>query len=301
MKLRTIAASLLLLGLLGTAQAKDSQSFKSPEAAVAALQSTLNAEGNDALVELFGNSTEELLDNANPTQIEESRRLLKLLFEEQWHLAPTEDGSRILRLGEEGWPFPIPIVSVGSNWQFDTEAGLEELANRRIGRNELIAIETCKRLLDAEEDFRLRDPDNDGIREYTSLIRSSEGQFDGLYWEVAQGPVFSPLQTALVDSWKYAEGRVEGSPWFGYHFRFLEGQGPDAPGGAYSYTVNGHQVAGFGVVAYPANYGHSGIMTFLISSNGTLFEKDLGEKTQTICEKMKTFNPDQEWSEVTER
>jgi hypothetical protein len=293
------ALVLLLVGCLASSiSAQEAQRFATPEEAVASLQAAVKASGNTQILRLFGDETRALLDDADEAGLRESRRLLNLLFEERWDLAETEDGDRLLRLGMEGWPFPIPLVANGSSWHFDTEAGLEEIANRRVGRNELTAIETCRRVLDAEEDFRLRDPDGDGIREYTSLIRSTEGQRDGLFWAAEDDEPISPLQEALKESWKYAEGRVEGSAWFGYRFRLLGSQGAKAPGGAYDYTINGHQVGGFGLVAYPANYGQSGVMTFLMSQNGILFQRDLGEETESIAQQMKSFNPDDKWEEV---
>ena len=274
--------------------------FDTPQKAVASLRAALESEHNTELLNLFGDETRSLLDNADEAEMAESRRLLNLLFEERWALSETENGNRLLRLGLEGWPFPVPLVADNSTWRFDTKAGLEEISNRRIGRNELVAIETCLRILDAQESFRLSDPNNDGVREYSNQFRSSPDKRDGLYWEAEEDEPISPLQEALTDSWKYAEARTEGSPWFGYRFRFLEGQGADAPGGPFSYTINGHQLAGFGVIAYPATYGESGVMTFLISQNGTVFEKDLGADTKAVAESMKLFNPDATWEEVAE-
>jgi DUF2950 family protein len=295
-----ISVVLLLGCFTGFTSAQEKQQFQTPEEAVSSFRTALKADGNTPLLRLFGDETRALLDNADEAGIQESRRLLNLLFEERWDLVETEDGNRLLRLGLEGWPFPVPIVASGSTWRFDTKAGLDEIANRRVGRDELAAIETCLRVLDAQEDFRLSDPNNDGVREYSSLFRSSEGQKDGLYWAAEVGDPISPLQEALQDSWKYAEDRTAGAPWFGYRFKFLEGQGENAPGGAYSYVINGYQIGGFALVAYPANYGHSGVMTFLVNQNGTVFQQDLGPETESIAQGMTLFDPDNKWEEVAE-
>ncbi len=156
-----------------------------------------------------------------------------------------------------------------------------------------------QRLIDAEEDFRLRDSDQDRVREYTSRFESRPGQRDGLYWD-AEGDPLSPLQEALKDAWKYVEGREKNAPWFGYRFRFLKGQSASAPGGALDYVINGQQVGGFALVAYPVRYGQSGVMTFLVNQNGVIYQADLGQNTVSQAEAMERFDLGQGWSVVKE-
>lgn len=297
--MRTVTT--LILAVMLAAGAHAQQRFATPEAAVEALKTLAAANDESALPTLFGPLAPKLMATAEDEQRAETLRLLNLLIEERWMLAPRDAGGRILRLGLEGWPFPVPLVESEGSWSFDTEEGLEEIADRRVGENELIAIETCYRLVDAQEDYRLRDPDGDGVREYTSLVTSTEGKVDGLYWEVEDNEEPSPLQAALKEAWKYAEDRTAGTPWFGYRFRLLKGQGPSAPGGALSYEVGGRQLAGWAVVAYPAQYGESGVMTLLCNQNGVIYEKDLGPDTAAQAEAMTVFDPGEGWEITTER
>lgn len=287
-------SALLLAGVSGGAWGQ--QGFKSPEDAVRALGRAVT-EGDDSVKELFGPMSEKLLEPDSETR-KESRRLLQLLLKEGWALASLPEGRKLIRLGKEGWPFPVTLVKKSGNWQFDSEAGVEEVLNRRIGRNELIAVESCLCLVRAEDEYRRQDRDGDGVREYTSRLISSPGQQDGLYWEAKAGQEPSPLQVALKHAWHYAEGRTKGTPWFGYHFRLLEGQGDQAPGGARGYQVNGNQLTGWAVVAYPAHYGSTGVMSFLCNQDGTVFEKDLGSETAAKAESMTLFNPDSGWQKV---
>lgn len=292
------AWTILLLMLVQPLAAQ--QRFDSPEAALEKLGVVLASGAQADMVALFGPSVEKILD-AEPAARGESLRLLNKLYQERKYLAPCGEDCQVLRLGMEGWPFPIPLAMGDGKYFFDTERGLEEVANRRIGRNELIAIETCYRLVDAQEAYKLRDPDGDGVREYASKLASSEGQRDGLYWAQADADAPSPLQDVLSEAWHYAEGRVKGSPWFGYHFKMLPGQAAQAVGGAYDYSINGHQVAGWAVVAYPANYPDSGLTTFLVNQNGVIYQKDLGAQTRQTAEAMTLFAPDDSWAVVEER
>jgi len=270
--------------------------FKSPREAVVALQKATTA--NDAAwLKLFGDESQKLMD-PTPEGRKEARRLLGLLLKERWSLSSLPENHQLLRLGKEGWPFPVPLKKSAQGWSFDAVSGAEEILNRRIGRNELAVIETCTRLVKAEDLYHAGDRDGDKVREYTSLMLSATGQKDGLYWAAAKGQKPSPLQHALHESWKFAEGRTKGAPWFGYHCRFLPAQGEAAAGGARPYVVNGQQVGGWALVAYPAQYGSTGVMTFLCNQDGTIFEKDLGPDSRQQAEAMTEFNPGEGWIEV---
>ena len=271
--------------------------FKTPQEAVKALNQAVMTDTDQSLYDLFGPESKEVVD-PDPASRQESRRILKLLFKERWKLAPLPEGRQLLRLGNEGWPFPVPLMKTPEGWAFDMESGAQEVINRRVGRNELIAVETCARVIDAQEDYRSQDQDGDGVREYAQAFPSSAGKHDGLYWEVKGKEPPSPLQKCLKDAWRYAENRTQGAPWFGYRFHMLKAQGAAAPGGARDYLINDNMVTGWALVAYPANYGSTGIMTFLCSQDGILYEKDLGAQTTQTAEAITVFDPGEGWNRV---
>ena len=299
MKMRNLlasAAAFVILGGLGWAQPPTS--FKTPEEAVKALAQAVGSDSEESLRTLFGSGLEPLMD-PTPEGRKESRRMLAMLLKERWKLAPLPEGRKLLRLGQEGWPFPVTLVKADEGWHFDTESGKEEILNRRIGRNELATLETCSCIMLAQEEYRRQDRDGDEVREYAGKISSNPGKHDGLYWETKPSELPSPLQVAMKESWKYTEGRVQGTPWFGYRYRLLQGQGAAAPGGARSYLINGNQVAGWALVAYPETYGSSGIMTFLCSQDGVIYQKDLGQDSAQQAEALSVFDPGQGWTPVT--
>lgn len=287
--------TLVCLGLtLACALAAQAQTeFKTPNQAVKGLIAAVNQNGEGGLLKLFGPGGEKLLDH-DPLARKESRRVLQLLLKENWRLANLEADRKLLRLGLEGWPFPVTLVKGAAGWHFDAAAGEEEILNRRVGRNELINIETMGQVVEAEKAFAAQSPNH----EYTSLMASHKGQHDGLFWPVAAKQPPSPLQTALKNAAKYALHRVEGSPWFGYRYHFLSAQGANAPGGAKDYSVDGKQTAGWAVVAYPSTYGKTGVMTFMTNQDGTIYERDLGVDSAKQAEAMSTFDPDDNWSVV---
>jgi hypothetical protein len=199
-------------------------------------------------------------------------------------------------LGHDNWPFPIPIVKGDQGWFFDTQAGKEEILNRRIGRNELDTVAVCQGYVDAQREYASVDRELDGIIQYAQKVISDPGKRNGLYWEPAEGEAPSPagpfVARAAAEGYKRSDKPI---PFHGYYFRILKAQGPKAAGGAYNYVINGHMVAGFALVAWPADYGASGIMTFVVNQNGIVYEKDLGSKTDKIVQKMTRYNPDETW------
>jgi hypothetical protein len=290
---------ILTLMLSGATPGWCQTDFKTPEAAVKAFRLALAAKSDQELMTLFGPDLEKLLE-PTPAGRKESRRLLQLLFKERWKLAYLEDGRKVLRLGSEGWPFPINVVKSDKGWRFDTASGIEETLNRRIGRNELINLQTLTCIMLAEEAYRATGHDKSDVRRYTSRFASTPGKHDGLYWKAEPKSELSPLQTSLKDSAKYAVDRVAGAPWWGYKYKFLSGQGTSAPGGAFDYAVNGQQVAGWALVAYPANYKSSGVMTFLCNQDGVIYQKDLGANTASQVQAMTLFEPAEGWVPVDE-
>jgi len=217
-------------------------------------------------------------------------------YAEKADLATTGNDRVEVVLGNDNWPFPIPIVKEGDRWVFDTQAGKEEILNRRIGRDELNTIEVCQGYVEVQDEYASADRDQDGIIEYAQKVISDPGKRNGLYWQVAEGEVPSPLgpfmANAATEGYKKADKPI---PFHGYYYRILTGQGLKAAGGAYNYVINGHMVAGFALVAWPAEYGSSGVMTFMVNRNGIVYEKDLGPATAEIAKTITLYNPDQTW------
>ncbi|HSK28830.1 MAG TPA: DUF2950 domain-containing protein, partial [Candidatus Limnocylindria bacterium] len=212
-----------------------------------------------------------------------------------------KDGDRtILNVGNQEWPFPIPLVNKSGSWVFDTDQGREEILNRRIGENELNTIQSLLAVVDAQREYAMKDRDRNALLEYAQKFVSDPGKRNGLYWETKAGEEPSPLGPIMLrlraEGYKAAPNTPV--PYQGYYFRILTAQGKDAPGGAYSYMVKGKMIGGFAVVAHPAEYGNSGVMTFIVNHDGKVFQKDLGGKTAAIAKGMKTYNPDKSWEEV---
>lgn len=196
-----------------------------------------------------------------------------------------------LEIGGQGWTLPIPIVKHSAGWQFDTRGGADEMRTRRIGRNELSAMQATLAYFDAQKEYAGIDRDNDGVLQYAQKFMSTKGRHDGLYWPEGDNEPESPIGPLFADL-KPGEG------YHGYHYRILHAQGKDAPGGAYNYVIGGRMTSGFALVAWPIRYGETGVKSFLISHDGQLYEKDLGPKSAAIARQMGSFNPDASWSKV---
>jgi hypothetical protein len=255
-----------------------------------ALQAIFGPEGKE-----IGSSPDKVQDKA------EKDRFLKA-YEEMNKLVKETESKMTLVVGEEEWPFPIPIVKMGGSWRFDTKAGKEELLNRRIGRNELNTIQTCLAYVDAQREYAMKDQDGDGLLAYAQKFGSTKGKKDGLYWEAKEGEEQSPL--GLLAARAVSEGYTGRKPgdkpvaYHGYYYRILKAQGKNAAGGAYDYVVKGKMIGGFALVAYPAEYGSSGVMTFIVNHDGVVYEKDLGAETAKIASAMTKFDPDPTWKKA---
>ena len=214
-------------------------------------------------------------------------------------IEPEGDGTQTLIIGDDDWPFPIPLINKAGEWQFDTGAGLDEILRRRVGRNELSAIQVAGAYVQAQNEYAELDPAGLGRGVYAQRIVSHPGKKDGLYWPTAEGQTPSPLgelaAQASAEGYKAGKGPI---PYHGYYYRVLTRQGTGAPGGAYDYLVKGKMRGGFALLAFPAEYGNSGIMTFMVNHDGAVFEKDLGPKTAKLARKIKSFAPDQTWAKV---
>jgi hypothetical protein len=267
------------------------EAFADPAAALAAFKAKLSANDFDGTARLLGLDPVALAkaDNIKENFAAIRERAARLFSIE-------EDGDqRIVLLGDEVWPFPFPLrKDKDGKWAFDTVAGLEEVLNRRIGENETEVLDTARAYVDAQRDYAMEDRDADGVLEYAQKLVSSEGQTDGLYWPMEQGDGDSPAG-GFVSEQQLRKAKTKGDGYFGYHFRILRAQGDNIAGGRYDYVINGNMIGGFGLVAWPAKYGETGVKTFVVNQAGLVYEKDLGPKTPAIVSDMVRFNPDKTW------
>jgi hypothetical protein len=292
--------ALALAGLLASASALAEQPrFASPEAARDAFAAALEAPDGTALFELLGTEHRGELVGADPASMRQTLVAARNAAAEALTLAPGPDAtSQVLLMGRLGWPMPIPLVQEDGGWRFDTEAGIEEILDRRIGENELAAIAAARAYVQAQRLYGSVDRNGDGVPEFAQRLISSEGMQDGLFWPAAAGPEPSPLGPLAAEEAEYLRYRQSGEPYYGYRFRILTRQGENAPGGAYDYVINGRMIAGFALLAWPADYGNSGITTFMVSHLGQVHEADLGEDTETLAAAIDSFDPDPRWTIV---
>jgi hypothetical protein len=298
MRLLHRASIIVLFALAASATSANAaqRTFPTPEAGVQALVGALEAADANAVLEIFGSENEEFLTGGDRAAAREEWRRVYAAAKEAVVLRPDGENRVVLVLGRKAWPMPVPLVKEGGAWRFDTEAGIEEVTNRRIGRNELAAINVARLYLEAQLAYASRARDGDRVRKYAQRLVSTQGKHDGLYWTNEAGDEPSPLGSLAMA--EYTKGRKPGDPYLGYHFRILTRQGSNAPGGAYDYIINGNMIAGFALVAWPADYGVSGIMTFLVSHHGDVLQKDLGEDTEKIVAALEAYDPDDTWDEV---
>jgi hypothetical protein len=282
------------------AAAASPQEFPAPEAAVAALQQAVATTNRSALTTLFGEVSRQLV---NPDEVQGAIELacFTAAFQEQHRLVRNSDSRMTLEVGSGGWPFPIPLVQAAGGWHFDTLAGLEELLNRRIGRNELDVLRVLRAFPQAQREYASRDRDGDQVLEFAQKITSSSGQADGLFWPPTLNGEISPLGPfmAFAQTEGYAFDPVftdaGPQPFHGYLYKLLARQGRHAPGGKYDYIINGNMIGGFALVAWPAEYGESGIMTFLVNQQGRIYQRDLGPQTAKRANAIKAYDPDENW------
>ncbi len=296
---RRVAAVVLLAFPLATFAAEQ-KTFATPEAAVDALMAALKADDDAAIVALFGDEYKNLV--ISPDRAANSATRAKIVAAMQTMRVLDERGAdkRVVLIGDQAWPMPIPLVKDKGAWRFATAEGADELVNRRIGGNERSAIYVLRAYLDAQRQYASKDRDGDKVLQYAQKLGSSPGKHDGLYWaaDAAKGEEASPFGPLVAESAAYLKGHKEGDPYRGYRFKILTRQGKAAPGGAYNYVINGRMIAGFAMVAYPADYGDSGIMTFIVSNNGKVYERDLGQNSEKTGAAMTTFDPGPGWKEL---
>jgi len=284
------------------AQAAKQRTFGSPEDAVKALIVTAKAGNLDQLLAIFGPDGRELIASADPATARRNREVFTVAAGEQWHLEDAGPNRKTLIIGNEDWPFGVPLVKEASGWRFDTAAGKEEVLARRIGSNELAAIETSRAYVTAQRRYAQQGHGGKAAGVYAMKFHSDPGKENGLYWPVTKGQKRSPLgelvAQAAEEKRPIGGDRAQPSPFRGYYFRILTAQGAAAPGGAKSYVVNGDMSGGFALIAWPAEYGAQGIMTFLVNQDGIVFEKDLGGGTDATARKITSYNPDASWRQA---
>lgn len=300
--------SLLIMVLLtfSTAQAMNREplqkKFVSPEEAVRALVEAIKLDNPETLKAVLGPGSENLISSGDEIADKSDQENFIDAYEEKNRIEIVGVKRAVLRVGNKDWPMPISIVKKGKHWLFDAKAAEDEILNRRIGRNELSAMQVCLAYVDAQREYAQSDMDDDGLLEYAQKFESDSGLKNGLYWETKENEPRSPFGLFICMAAK--EGyEVRGSldapePYHGYFYKILKSQGKSAPGGAFDYVVNGKMIGGFAMVAYPARYGVSGVMTFIVNQDGDIYEKNLGKNTMEIAEAMTVFNPNKTWRKV---
>jgi len=284
-------AGALALCLAWTPAAWAQKAFATPEAAMNAFGDALATSDDDAMHALLGADYHRFIPPASDD--------LRIRFLAAWAKArtvkPQGDAKAVIEVGNDGWTMPIPMVKSAQGWKFDARAGADEIRIRRIGRNELAVMQTMLAIYDAQMEYVLVDRDGDGLREYATRFTSSPGKKDGLYWPTKAGEAPSPLGPAYAAA-QAAGGSRDG--YYGYHYKLLRAQGKNAPGGAYEYTVRGKDIGGFAAVAWPVKYGDTGVMTFMVSHDGVVYEKDLGPSTAARAGALTRFDPDSTWKKA---
>ncbi len=295
-RLAAVTAGMLTCAMLSVASAQ--QSFSTPDEAASALVTAARSADRNAVLTVLGRDAEDIVSSGDAVADKNIRERFVAAYDEK-HAIETQGDKAIMVIGNEDFPFPIPLVRKGDGWRFDTVAGREEVLYRRIGRNEIATIKGCLAYVDAQNDYADKDRTGAGPGVYAQRIVSQPGKKDGLYWPTAAGEDQSPLgglvAVATAQGYRFTGVRA---PFHGYYYKVLTRQGPAAPGGSLDYVVNGKMIGGFALVAYPAEYGNSGVTTFIVNHNGTVYQKDLGEGTAKRAEAMTSFNPDDSWKKV---
>jgi hypothetical protein len=293
-------AALLCSGHSLFAQEMRQKTFAAPEDAVVALVDAAKADNTNELLALFGAGGEKVLASGDPVMDQRSREVFLVAYAERAGLMTAGAARRILYIGNEDWPFPIPLVKENQAWRFDTAAGVQEIQFRRIGRNELTTIRVCQVYVEAQQEYSAGAHDGKSVGLYAQKIASTLGKHDGLYWKSDDPEQLSPLGELAAEaaSEGYRPAAGQRTPFHGYFFRILTSEGDSAERGTRSYIVNGEMRDGFALIAHPAVYGSSGVMSFIVNQDGLVYQKDLGPQTAKIAAKITRFNPDSGWKKI---
>jgi hypothetical protein len=306
-RLNLVVVMMITAALCGTivylssdaAYAGNQKVFGTPEEAAKVLIEACKDNDRSRLMEIFGDSAKDMIISADEA-LEKSWRREFYDWAMEAQKLEKKNGTMVLIVGVKEWPFPIPLVKDAQGWHFDTASGREEIIYRRVGMDELKAISACQAYVKAQKIYADKDRNGDDVLEYAQKIGSSPGKKDGLYWPDEKGAEMSPLGPLVAEAGDYGKGRKQGDPFYGYYYKILTGQGDKAAGGAHEYIINGHMVAGFALLAWPAAYRSSGVMTFMVNSNGKVYQKDLGADTAKMAGAMERYNPDSTWKPVEE-
>ena len=297
-----LAAFGLALALPICVSAAEEQTFNSPNEALSALVAAAQNNDTNAIHQIFGPEGHELL-SPDVVQATEAFKMFVQRLKEKAQLISNSDSNATLELGVDGWPFPIPLVKQGGQWHFDSAAGKDEIFARRIGRDEMGAIDVCNAYVEAQREYASQDRMGDGVLAYAQFLRSASGTHDGLFWPTNQpGEELSPLgpliAQACVEGYHRAAKMLndEQAPYHGYYVKILTGQGKHAPCGKFKYLINGRMIAGFALVAWPAEWGDTGVMTFVVNQQGKVYQKNLGSNTAKIAKAMTLYDPDDTWT-----
>ena len=291
---RAALPGIMALALMSSAS-QAQQSYPTPEDAAAALAAGVKSGPSDIL-KVLGKAADDIVSSGDEVADADIRKRFLSMYDSKHSIKAEGNKKATLMLGPDDFPFPIPLVNAKNGWEFDTDEGRIEVLYRRIGRNELDAIQTCLAFVDAENEYADKDR-GDGAGVYAQRIVSTPGKKDGLFWRDDSDP--SPLgELAAQASSEGYKVNGQGAPYHGFYFRILKGQGSDAPGGAFNYVVKGKMIGGFALIAYPAEYGNSGVMTFLVNHAGTVYQKDLGKRSEAFAGRITLFDPDQTWKKV---
>ncbi len=292
----------LILGpRLSLDAAETGQSFATPEAAAAALASAAGARDTNALRAIFGPAVADL-ENPDRVQAANEHEAFAAAYSQAHRIVRLSDSNCVLQVSRDYWPFAVPIVKKDGQWFFDTVAGSEEILTRRIGRNELSTLQSLRACAEAQREYAAKDRDGDEVLEYAQKLASTPGAKDGLHWPPELDGEVSPLGPLFAQAQEegyFMKSKQEGAPrepFHGYFFKILTRQAKSAPGGKYDYLINGNMIGGFAIVAWPAEYGESGIMTFIVNQQGRVYQKDLGPKTAKTAGAMKEYAPDKTWT-----
>jgi hypothetical protein len=293
-----VAAGAIVLASLcagSMAQQPGQKTFSSAEEASQAMVTAAKSNDEKAMLDILGAEGKQIVSSGDDAEDAENRANFVERYQEMHRLVKEPDGITVLYIGAKNWPTPIPLANKGGAWYFDTEAGKKEILYRRVGRNEMSTIRVCDELVAAEKEYSTAHQN-----EYAAKIFSDEGQHNGLYWKPAGGEALSPVGPLVAAAVTESSASSAPTPYRGYYYRILTRQGKYGPGGSKNYVVNGKMTGGFAFVAFPAEYRSSGVMTFIVSQDGTVYEKDLGKKTEALAKTMKEYNPASSWHKAEE-